>query len=54
MTERTFTMGATAIVCLIVGVCFDLDGGRYIQQLGLFWAGAVFGALLVGAGHDGN
>lgn len=49
MTERIFTMGVTIFICLIVGVCFDIDGGRYIQQIGLFWAGAVFGALLLGA-----
>lgn len=49
MTERIFTMGVTIFICLIVGVCFDIEGGRYIQQIGLFWAGAVFGALLLGA-----
>ena len=52
MNNRLFTMGATAIVCLVVGICFDIEGGRYIQQMGLFWAGAVFGALLMGGMND--
>jgi hypothetical protein len=52
MNNRLFTMGATAFICAVVGICFDIEGGRYIQQLGLFWAGAVFGALLIGAGNE--
>lgn len=49
MNDRLFTMGVTTFVCVVVGFCFDIEGGRYIQQIGLFWAGAVFGALLLGA-----
>jgi len=47
MNERLFTMGVTTLVCLAIAVCFDTDG-RYMQQLGLLWAGAVLGALIMG------
>jgi len=47
MNERLFTMGVMTLVCMGVVFCFDTDG-RYLQQIGLFWAGAVFGALIMG------
>ena len=52
MTNRIFTMLATSFVCSVVFICFDFEGGRYLQQLGMFWAGSVFGALLVGGIDD--
>jgi prepilin signal peptidase PulO-like enzyme (type II secretory pathway) len=51
MNNRLFTMGVMVFIFVVLVVCFDVDG-RYIQQLMLFWAGAVFGALLMGGMND--
>ena len=51
MNNRLFTMGVMVAIFVVLVVCFDTDG-RWAQQLMLFWAGAVFGALLVGANDE--
>lgn len=50
MNERLFTMGVMVVIFGVLSVCFD-TGGRYIQQMGLFWAGIVFGALVMGGAN---
>jgi hypothetical protein len=51
MNERLFTMGVMVVIFGVLSVCFDTDG-RYLQQMGLFWAGIVFGALVMGGMSD--
>jgi hypothetical protein len=53
MNNRLFTMGVMVAIFVVLVVCFDTDG-RWAQQLMLFWAGAVFGALLMGGIDDDN
>jgi len=52
MNNRLFTMGVMVVIFGVLSVCFDTEGGRYLQQMGLFWAGLVFGALAMGGMND--
>lgn len=54
MSHKIASIITSFIVFTLVTWGFDIDGGRYLQQIALVFAGFVFGNLLTSIALESN